>query len=292
VEALGVLSTVLVACMVVLLWLWLRAEHNLRRHQVDRAAAEYARVRQETSLAEQHGRLGIIREHQDVAVVAISRLITRAEGARYAATRDPTSAVRAITALVDDGRGALADMRRVLAIAREGESGATVQPGLRPAEELFQSSRDAGLTVQVEESGDRFSLKPGAELAVYRILQGALDNALQHGGPGTVARVLINWTSTGLQLIVDDDGIQAAARRLSAEPDDIAALTAYTIDDDLAALSDEGAGAGLTRMRERAELFGGVFHAGTVPGVGFSVSAVFPSLRFHNGVHGVNLAAR
>jgi hypothetical protein len=42
-------------------------------------------------------------------------------------------------------------------------------------------------------------------------------------------------------------------------------------------------------MRERAELFGGILSARTVPGVGFSVSAVFPALRYHNGVHGVNL---
>jgi hypothetical protein len=42
-------------------------------------------------------------------------------------------------------------------------------------------------------------------------------------------------------------------------------------------------------MRERVALFGGVFNAYSVPGVGFSVSAVFPSLRYDNGVHGVNL---
>ena len=44
-------------------------------------------------------------------------------------------------------------------------------------------------------------------------------------------------------------------------------------------------------MRERTELFGGVFNAGTVPGVGFSVSAIFPALRYHNGVHGVKLGS-
>ena len=42
-------------------------------------------------------------------------------------------------------------------------------------------------------------------------------------------------------------------------------------------------------MRERTELFGGVFTVTTVAGVGFSVSAIFPALRYHNGVHGVKL---
>ena len=39
----------------------------------------------------------------------------------------------------------------------------------------------------------------------------------------------------------------------------------------------------------RAELYGGILTASTVPGVGFSLSVVFPALRFHNGVHGVKL---
>jgi hypothetical protein len=42
-------------------------------------------------------------------------------------------------------------------------------------------------------------------------------------------------------------------------------------------------------MRERAALFGGMLNAYSVPGVGFSISAVFPALKYHNGVHGVNL---
>ena len=150
--------------------------------------------------------------------------------------------------------------------------------------------RDAGLAVDVTESGDRFPLKPGAELAIYRILQSSLANALKHGGPGTTARVTFTWTRDGLQLLIDDDGIRAAARRETSSATDFAARTAYTIDDDLKALSENISDAGITQMRERAALFGGIFNAGTVPGVGFSVSAVFPSLRFHNGVHGVDLS--
>ena len=42
-------------------------------------------------------------------------------------------------------------------------------------------------------------------------------------------------------------------------------------------------------MRERAELFGGILNAYAVPGVGFSIAAIFPALRYDNGVHGVKL---
>ncbi|TFB97879.1 MULTISPECIES: sensor histidine kinase [Cryobacterium] len=279
-------SIVLAVLSVLLLVLWLRA----RRVAVNQSAAEQLRIDLELSLAEQQGRLGIIRELQDIAVLAVSRLVTGAEAARYTAETDPSSAVRAATALAEDGRGALADMRRVLTIVREGESVATAQPGLQSARDLFRVMRDAGLVVGFTEAGERFPLKPGAELAIFRILQSALANSLKHGGPGTEAKITFTWTRDGLQLQVDDDGIRAGARRSSADAGEFAARTSYTIDDDLKALSESISGAGITQMRERAELFGGVFKAGTVPGVGFSVSAIFPSLRFHNGVHGVDLS--
>lgn len=285
-----ILSAALGILVVVFAILWLSALRTSRRTRFDRTSAERARIDHELSLAEQQGRLGIIRELQDVAVLAVSKLITRAEGSRYTAESDPSSAVRVMTALVEDGRYALADMRRVLTIAREGESVATLHPGMQSARELFRVMRDAGLVVSFTETGERFPLKQGAELAVFRILQSSLANTLKHGGIGTEARVSFSWSHDGLQLLIDDDGIRAAARRAANDPDATAAPTSYTIEDDLKALNESLAGAGLTQMRERTQLFGGVFNAGTVPGVGFSVSAVFPSLRVHNGVHGVDLA--
>lgn len=284
------LSIVLAVLTGVFLSLWLVTAARGRRDRFDRSAAERVRIDLELSLAEQNGRMAIIRELQDIAVLSLARLITRAEGARYAAESDPSTAVRAATGLVEDGRGTLADLRRVLSIAREGESVQGIQPGLQSTDSLFRTMRDAGLAIDASESGDRFALKPGAELAIYRILHSALANALEHGGPGTQARVSVTWTRDGLQLLIDDDGIRARARRDASSATDFAARTAYTIEDDLRALSENISGAGLTQMRERAALFGGIFNAGTVPGVGFSVSAVFPSLRFHNGVHGVDLS--
>ena len=282
VPALGVLSGMLLV-------LWVIALLRSRRVVFDRNAAERVRIELELSLAEQQGRLAIIRELQDGAVLTIARLITRAEGARYAAQSDPSTVVRAATALVDDGRVALADMRRVLTIVREGETVGALQPGPQSTRDLFRVMRDAGLVVSFMESGERFALKAGAELAIFRILQSALSNALKHGGVGTEARVSFTWTKDGLQLLVDDDGIRAAARG-DVNAGEQPVVTPYTIEDDLRALSESIAGPGITQMRERAQLFGGVFNAGTVPGLGFSVSAVFPSLRFHNGVHGVDLS--
>lgn len=289
------LLILLAASVVALFVLWRLADSKARRTVFDRTAAERLRIELELSLAEQRGRLGIIGELQDGAVLSVSRLISQAEGVKYTAAGDPQAALRAASALVDAAQAALADMRRVQTILQganqpDGETVARPEPGLDSTEDLIRVMREAGLTVSLTESGERFPLKPGAELAILRILQGALGNALTHGGSGTEARVTFTWTQDGLQLLIDDDGIRAAARRESTDERDIAARTAYTIDDDLKALSARIAGAGITQMRERTQAFGGIFSAATVPGVGFSVSAIFPSLRFHNGVHGVNLS--
>ena len=48
-------------------------------------------------------------------------------------------------------------------------------------------------------------------------------------------------------------------------------------------------GPDLNELRGRVALYGGVLDARSVPGVGFSLSVVFPALRHHNGVHGVPL---
>ena len=258
----------LAAAVVVLFVLWRLADAKASRTVFDRTAAERLRIELELSLAEQRGRLGIIGELQDGAVLSVSRLISQAEGVRYTAAGDPQAALRAASAMVDAGKAALADMRRAQtilqgAIQPDGETVARPDPGLDSTEDLIRVMREAGLEVSLTESGERFPLKPGAELAILRILQGALGNALTHGGSGTEARITFTWTQDGLQLLVDDD---------------------------LKALSARIAGAGITQMRERTQAFGGIFSAATVPGVGFSVSAIFPSLRFHNGVHGVNLS--
>lgn len=274
---------------VVFLVLWMIARAGRRRIGDERSESEWTRIDRELELAEQAGRLRIIRELQDVAIQAVSRLVGQAQGIRYAAVNDPDAAIRSTALLESSARDALADMRRVQSVVREGESVTTPQPSLQSARDLFRVMREAGLEVTFTETGERFELRPGAELAVFRILQGSLENALKHGGAGTDVRVGFTWTGDGLQVTVDDDGIRAAARRAGLDPSAVDEATQYTIDDDLRALTESISGAGLSEMRERAQLFGGVLNAQTVPGVGFSVSVVFPALRFHNGVHGVDL---
>src|SRR3954454_24911483 len=277
----------LAALVFLAVWLWERSRRIRLRDT--RQESEWNPPDRERDLAEQAGRFRIIGDLGDVAIQSVSRLVFQAEGVRYAADADPAAAVRSVGALETTARDALGDLRRLQAVAREAQDASLPQPSLHSARDLFRVLRDAGLAVAFTENGQRFELRQGAELAVFRILQTSLENALKHGGPGTNASVAFSWTADGLQVSVEDDGIRAAARRLGLDRAGVDQATAHTIADDVRALTDHYEGAGIIEMRERAALFGGTLNAQTIPGVGFTLSVVFPALLHHNGVHGVDL---
>src|SRR5919205_710480 len=101
------LIVVPVLLAVVFLVLWLRARRRLRELSSERTESARARVDLEFSVAEQGGRLRIIRELHDLALHKVTSMIADAEGARYAAVTDPEAAVRAAGVIAQTGRAAL-----------------------------------------------------------------------------------------------------------------------------------------------------------------------------------------
>jgi signal transduction histidine kinase len=285
---LAALAGALFVIAVALFVLWRRARRAAARNEFDQVTADRERLDLELTLAEQTSRLRIVRELHELVVHSMSVLISHADGARYAASQDPTVAARSAEVIADTARATLADLRRVMALSREGEAAAGPQPRLATLRDLFKVMRDAGLEVEFRETGEPIRLKQGAELAIYRILQEALENALAHGGEGTSVSVSFAWGDT-LEIVVSDDGARAAARREGLDPDEVARERSVTAEDDLAALTQTHIGRGMTEMRERAELYGGVLNTTVTPGVGFTVTAVFPAVRTHNGIEGVRL---
>ena len=272
-------AAVLLLLTVVTFVAYRRERWRRGREAANLVELERARLDLEVSLAEQTGRLRIIRELHEVTAHEMSVLISQSDGARYAGIKDPKAAVRAASVIGDSARSTLASLRRVMAVVREGEAEVDTQPQLKTAGDLFKVMREAGLDITFQEIGTRFAMKPGAELSIFRILQESLDNALTYGGTGTQVNVTFTWTDDGFGLVIDDDGIRAESRRAGLDPNEISRTGGYEVEDDLAALTGVITGPGLTEMRERTELFGGVFTAVQVPGVGFSVSASFPALR-------------
>lgn len=285
-----VLVVVFIAAALAFLLLWLITAGSHRRSRRDQRAAERARRESELLLREQDGRLRIVRELNDLAVHSVSTIISQADGAAYAGRTDPDAAVRSSTAIAEIARETLANLRRVVTVAEDGSTAAALQPRHDTLFDLLDGIRVVGLEIEVVESGAKFDLREGAELAIFRITEESLTNALTHGGSGTKAKVSLTWTAEGLQLLIDDDGARTHSRNRGLDPDEAAQQRPYTIDDDLNALTEVYTGAGITEMRERAAIYGGILNVFSTPGLGFSVSAIFPALRYNNGVHGVNLS--
>ena len=226
---------------------YLDLEEKARRLELERD--------QQAQIAAATERARIARELHDVVAHNVSVMVVQAEGAAYAMDSAPENTRRALGAIADTGRSALAEMRRLLGVLRtqDGVAERAPQPGVDQLEDLLEQVRSSGLPVEFTVDGVPVELPQGIALAAYRIVQESLTNARKHGGPAVSAAVGMFYGEQELRLVVQDDGRGAAA------------LT-------------DGQGNGLTGMRERVAIYGGSLQAGprVAGGRGFQVEAVLP----------------
>ena len=88
------------------------------------------------------------------------------------------------------------------------------QPTLVDLDRLVEQLRASGLTVAQETSGEPLPLGTAQQLAVYRIVQESLTNALRHADVSQEAVVRFAWSPHGLELTVTSAlaGEQARSR--------------------------------------------------------------------------------
>jgi len=190
----------------------------------------------------------IARDMHDVVAHSLAVVIAQADGARYALAADPDSADQALRTISSISREALADVRVLLGQLRF-QQGAGPQPVMADLDRLYDQLRGAGLEVVVRGHGTPHPVATGSQLAVYRIIQEALTNALRHGDHRAPIDVHLDWTGPLLQLWV--------VNRAKVEP------------------PKAGTGHGLAGMNERATLTGGTFGTTLVDGR-FTVYAAVP----------------
>ncbi|MFF2633388.1 sensor histidine kinase [Microbacterium sp. NPDC058021] len=209
-----------------------------------------AQVAAEADTVAEQERVRIARDMHDVVAHSLAVVIAQADGARYAAAADPAAATAALGTISSTARAALSDVRLLLTQLRHSQ-GEGPQPTIADLEELYAQVRAAGVDLRVSVDPTPPGEPPAAvQLAVYRILQEALTNALRHGGPGPV-HVWLSWRPDHVTLSV------ANARAATAPAE------------------HSGRGHGLIGMRERAQLAGGWLDAG-VDGETFVVRAAIP----------------
>lgn len=221
----------------------------------DRAARLEAERDAQAQIAAAAERARIARELHDVVAHNVSVMVVQADGASYALGSDPDRARQALAAISATGRQALAEMRRMLGVLRRDEDGTepgrAPLPGIGQLGELLEQARATGLAVSFTVEGVPQPLPDGAALAAYRIVQESLTNTRKHGGPRATAEVTLRYLEDALLLRIADDGRGAAA-------------------------ASDGAGHGLTGMRERVAVYGGWVQAGPRPSGGYHVAALLP----------------
>jgi signal transduction histidine kinase len=195
-------------------------------------------------------RARIARELHDVIAHHVSMIVMQAGAERRVAERGGDVSVGVLGTIEQVGRGALTEMRRLLAMLRDGQSESlTPQPRLADVPLLVERMRESGLPVELRIEGEPRDLPVGIELSAYRIVQEALTNALKHAGDAR-ATVAVRYRPGALELeIADDGGAEAPA---------------------------PSGGHGLVGMRERVALYGGRLQTGARPGGGYAVRALLP----------------
>ncbi|TQJ03771.1 sensor histidine kinase [Amycolatopsis cihanbeyliensis] len=231
------------------------AELEARLHLLETERGQAARI----AVAEERGR--IARELHDVVAHAVSVIVVQADGASYMIRSNPELAERAVRTISDTGRGALAELRRLLDLLRgEGASGEprVPQPDAATLAELAERVRAAGVPVRLDVEGELGDLPAGVSLGVYRIVQESLTNTLKHAGPGASATVRVRQDAEAVDVEVADDGGDRGALVAAGEGAEVPG------------------GNGLIGMRERAHVFGGTLEVGPGPGGGWRVRASLP----------------
>ncbi|MFE6868693.1 sensor histidine kinase [Kitasatospora sp. NPDC057692] len=122
---------------------------------------------------------------------------------------------------------------------------------------LVASSRAAGTEVALVRDGERRALTASAGHAAYRVVQEALTNAHKHA-PGAPITVALRYEPDALVVEVVNP---AAPEPVGVRSDGAPAVSG---------------GQGLTGLRERARLVGGMVHAGPTVEAGFRLAAVLP----------------
>lgn len=132
------------------------------------------------------------------------------------------------------------------------------QIGLLPALRQLASRQEqvTGIGHKVRVHGVTCKLKPAAKIAVYRIVQEALNNARQHAQANKI-EVVLRFSSQGLRLAIQDNGNGFDVEQLMREP--------------------PHRHFGLLSMRERAVSLGGNLRVISVPGHGCRVSLDVPA---------------
>jgi signal transduction histidine kinase len=220
----------------------------------ERMAAQLAEAHAaERALAERNR---LARELHDSVGHALTVTTLQAGAAARVLDTDPAFVAKALDAIAETGRTALADLDHVLGLLRAGDdsgddrrhdsshdsghdSGTVADRGPRPdlgdLDALVAGARSAGIAVELHRDGPAAAVPRAVSREAYRIVQEGLTNALRHAGPVPVL-VRVAVAADAVELELTNPLGRGTGRR--------------------------GGGRGLAGMRERVGVLRGVLCAG------------------------------
>ncbi|MCE0537060.1 histidine kinase [Kineosporia rhizophila] len=221
-----------------------------------RAEAERRVALEREAVAAERAR--IARELHDVVTHHVTAMVVQSEALPFLLPDRPDGVRDGLATISRTGRSAMTDLRELLDVLHDpgtppGEE-ADRTPAHEPLETLIERARSAGQTIEFTHQGDTDPLPTGLTLALHRVVQEALTNALKHA-PGCPISVTLAQTSDAVQvdIVTAASSAKAAPRRPWAR-----------------------SGRGINGMRDRVTAFGGELTAGPEPDGSFVVRARLP----------------
>ncbi len=221
-----------------------RMARQMQRYQM--ALQEYVGA---LTRAQEEERSRLARELHDETIQTLIALGQRIQMAQRALERDPVRAGERLGELRSMVEGAIEEVRR---FSRALRPLYLEELGLVLALEML--AREAGATLYV--TGDCRHLSAEKELALYRVAQEALSNALHHAQAHSVA-IELTFAEGSVTLRVRDDGV------------------GFGVPEHFTDLARAGH-FGLMGMYERMQLVGGRLSVASAPGQGTTVEAWLP----------------
>ncbi|KUN18780.1 histidine kinase [Streptomyces antibioticus] len=229
---------------------------------------------QQHAVGLQAQRLDYARELHDFVGHHVTAIIAQTKAVRYAtAAGMPPSAEELdgmLAAIEEAGAQAMQSMRSMVAVLRtpldDGPDRAVGGPGTSLAElrcltDQFAATGPA-TTLTLDPRLATGTLPPGVATTVHHIVRESLTNVRKHARRAKTVTVDVRL-----------NGDTARPAVLVSVTDDYPDSPAEAAD---ARTSSPRTGYGLVGLAERAQLVGGSFHAGAVPGVGWTVQASIP----------------
>lgn len=188
-----------------------------------------------TERARRDERHRIAREMHDLVGHSLTVALLQLGSARLALDDDVDSARSALAEAERAARDSLDDVRATLGLMRGSDSQAQLPiPGVGGIPALVDSYRHAGAQIDLDVRGPLQTLAASRGLAVSRIVQESLTNAVRHGDQGPIT------------VCIHVDGER----------------TCITVRNGLTSCRPRPPGTGITGMTERATALGGTLSAG------------------------------